>query len=589
MSWRILREDLAQLPLMVRLGAAMRKASDKSGDTLGRLVREQAQRIPDRTLLRFESENVSYGAFNARANGFAAVFRDAGIGREPIALMFENSPSLLAAQAAVAKTGAVGALINTHLEGRPLAHALLAAGARHVFCDAASLPALVALPECAAMTVWAQGDAGGLPPHVEPLDEALAAAPDGEPETPDVRGGDLFLYIYTSGTTGLPKPAIIRHSRFTMAGIGLGAMLGIGEDDVIYAPLPLYHGESNFVGFSVAIRAGGGFASRRRFSAGEFIADVRRHNATMFVYVGELCRYLLRQPPAPHDRDHRLRIAAGAGLRPDIWEAFQRRFGIARIVEMYGMTEGNVNLMNLAGKVGSVGRAHPFQHHNLRLARYDTASQELERDAAGFLVPCATGETGELLGRITRNSFMPYEGYADRSASDARVVRGAFRRGDRYFRTGDLLRRDADGYYYFVDRIGDTFRWKGENVSTQEVAETMNRAPGVTETNVYGVEVPGHEGRAGAAAVVVAGRFDAAGFYRQAQQLPPYARPLFVRIVPAMATTGTLKQRKVDLQREGFDVAAIGDAVFFRDDQAGTYVPLTAELARAIRAGAVRL
>lgn len=589
MSWRIFWEDLTQLPLMTRLGLAMRQASDRHGSTLGYLLEQQAQRIPDRPLLRFETESLTYAETDDRANAFAHVFAQAGIGREPVALMFENSPSLLAAQAAVAKSGAIGALINTHLRGKPLAHALLTSGARHVFTDAACLPGLIELPEGAGLTIWGEGDAAALPPHVEPLTSALAAAPRSRPTIPDVRGGDVFLYIYTSGTTGLPKPAIIRHSRFTMAGLGLGAMLGIGADDVIYAPLPLYHGESNFVGFSVALRAGACFASRRHFSAREFLDDIRRHNASMFVYVGELCRYLMRQPPTAADRDHRLRLAAGAGLRPDIWEAFQQRFGIRRIVEMYGMTEGNVNLMNLAGRVGSVGRAHPFQHHNLRLARYQVDAADLERGPDGFLVPCRDGETGELLGKITRHSFMPYEGYTDRAASEAKVIQSAFRRGDRYFRTGDLLRRDADGYYYFVDRVGDTFRWKGENVSTQEVAHVLNGAPGVTEANVYGVVVPGHEGRAGAAAIVVDNLFDPVAFHRHTQQLPPYARPVFVRLVASMATTGTLKQRKIDLQGDGWDPGSIDDPLYFRDDEAASYVALTVELAARIRSGAVRL
>ncbi len=589
MNWRILREDLTQLPLMTRLGGAMLRASVGRGNTLAHLLRQQAQRIPDQVALRFENETVTYSDFDAQANAFAAVFKQAGIGREPVALMFENSPSLLAAQAAVAKTGAIGALINTHLSGTALAHAILTAGVRHIFVDAVCLPRVVELPECAGLTVWGEGDPADLPPHVEPLDAAVAAAPRTQASMPDVRPSDVFLYIYTSGTTGLPKPAVIRHSRFTMAGIGLGAMLDIGSNDVIYAPLPLYHGESNFVGFSVAVRAGACFASRRRFSASEFLGDVRRHGATMFVYVGELCRYLLRQPPTPEDRNHRLRLAAGAGLRPDIWEEFQSRFGIARIVEMYGMTEGNVNLMNLAGRMGSVGRAHPFQHDNIRLARYDVGRGELERDEHGLLVPCADSEVGELLGKITRNSFMPYEGYTDRAASAAKVISNAFQRGDSYFRTGDLLRRDREGYYYFVDRVGDTFRWKGENVSTQEVAQILTGAPGVTEANVYGIIVPGHDGRAGAAAIVVDREFDAAAFHRHVQALPAYARPLFVRIVPSMATTGTLKQRKIDLQREGFDQAAIDDPIYFRDDSSASYIRLTAELAQRIRVGDVRL
>ena len=439
--------------------------------------------------------------------------------------------------------------------------------------------------------MWGHGDPATLPPHVEPLDTALAAATQGEPSMPDVRGRDVFLYIYTSGTTGYPKPAIVRHTRYILAGIGLSACSASVADDVIYAPLPLYHGESNFVGFSVAVRTGGGFASRRRFSASEFLDDVRRHGATAFVYVGELCRYLLRQPPTPHDRDHRLRLAVGAGLRPDIGELLQQRFGIARIVEMYGATEGNVSLMNRSGRVGSVGRAHPFQHHNLRLARYDFQREELVRGRDGFLVECEIDEPGELLGRITSGGPMRYDGYADSQATESKVIRNAFASGDAYFRTGDILRRDRDVYYYFVDRVGDTFRWKGENVATQEVAEILNAAPAVSETNVYGVQIPGTDGRAGMAAVVLApnATFDPAAFYAHAEQLPPYARPLFVRIVPAMDVTGTLKQRKGDMQQQGYDPSRITDPLFYRDDASASYVPLTPELYHRINRGEVRL
>src|SRR5262249_7997723 len=280
-------------------------------------------------------------------------------------------------------------------------------------------------------------------------------------------------------------------------------LLGVEEGETVYAPLPLYHGESLFVGFAPAVRAGGAFASRRRFSAHAFLDDVRRHEAVAFVYVGELCRYLLRPPPTPHGRDHRLRVAAGAGLRPDVWTAFQERFGIPRILEMYGATEGNVALQNLDGRVGSVGRPHALLEDSVCLARVDLRSGALVRGADGRCVPCGSDETGELLGRVGGGNTMEYDGYTDREATERKLVRDAFAPGDAWFRSGALLRRDAEGYYYFVDRVGDTFRWKGENVATQEVADVLNGAPSVTEVNVYGVEMPHADGRAGMAAVVL--------------------------------------------------------------------------------------
>jgi fatty-acyl-CoA synthase len=377
-----------------------------------------------------------------------------------------------------------------------------------------------------------------------------------------------------------------------MGGISLAGMLGLEPGETIYAPLPLYHGESLFVGFAPAFRVGGTFASRRSFSASAFLDDVRRHRAVAFVYVGELCRYLLRQPPTAHDRDHLLRVAAGAGLRPDIWTAFQERFGIARIVEMYGATEGNVALQNVDGRVGSVGKPHPMLEDQVELACIDLAHGALIRGADGFCLPCPPDEPGELLGRVGVTGAMEYDGYTDREATERKLVRDAFATGDAWFRSGDLLRRDAEGYYYFVDRLGDTFRWKSENVATMEVAGILNGAPGVADTNVYGVEVPGEDGRAGMAAVVplAEGSFDPAAFYAHAEQhLPAYARPAFVRLVSEMDVTGTLKQRKHALAAEGYDPGRVRDPLYVRDDAARTYVPLTSALLADITSRRLRL
>jgi fatty-acyl-CoA synthase len=590
MRLRWLLEDLAELPTFIRMGAALRRASADGRDTCGTLAVEQAARHPQRVLLRFENETVTYADFNAGANRYAHLLRRAGVGRaDVVAIVMQNSPGFLMAETAVAKLGAIGALVNHHLAGAALAHVLGASGARVALVDAASLPAVMATRP--RQIVYGEGDAAALPTGSESLRAALAASDTGEPPLADLHGRDVFLYIYTSGTTGYPKAAIVRHMRFTMGGIALSGMFGIGPEDTVYAPLPLYHGESNFVGFSVALRAGGAFASRRVFSAHAFLDDVRRHQATMFVYVGELCRYLLALPPGPADRDHRLRVAAGAGLRPDIWTAFKERFGIARIFEMYGATEGNVSLINRGNRPGSVGRAHPFQHDHVRLARYDVGRGELARGADGFLMPCADGEPGELLGKVGAGA-MPYDGYVDRSASEQKLVRNAFKKGDAWFRTGDLLSRDDEGWYYFVDRVGDTFRWKGENVATQEVAEVVNGCPGVQQTSVYGVAVPDADGRAGMAAVVLlpGARFDPQALHAHVSaNLPRYAAPLFVRVLPEMDVTGTLKQRKGTLQREGFDPGAVGDPLYLRDDAAGTYVPLTTALHGEIVAGRRRL
>jgi fatty-acyl-CoA synthase len=564
----------------------------RSTDTFGPLIGQQAERIPDRPVLKFEHETVSYGVYDAEVNRLAAALTRAGLrAGDSCAVLAPNSPLFLFALGAVAKLGAIGALINTHVTGAGLTHVLRASGARLGVCHAAALPDLAQVDGTHPVRFLADAPAGPpLPAGAVFLDD-LRPPHAPAPDIPDIRGHDVFLYIYTSGTTGYPKPAIVRHLRFTMGGIGLPQMLGIDDGETIYAPLPLYHGESLFVGFSPAFRIGGAYASRRQFSASAFLDDVRRHEAVAFVYVGELCRYLLRQPPSPHDRDHRLRVAAGAGLRPDIWTAFQERFGIPRIVEMYGATEGNIALQNLDGRVGSVGKPPGMLADQVALVRFDHSAGDIVRGADGLAVRCADDEPGELLGRVGAAGAMEYDGYTDRAATERKLLRDVFEPGDAWFRTGDLLRRDAEGYYYFVDRIGDTFRWKGENVATQEVADVLNGAPGVAETTAYGVAVPGEDGRAGMAAVVLAaGAFDGAAFWAHAERhLPRYAMPAFVRLVTAVDVTGTLKQRKQRLVDEGWDPAVVPDALFVRDDAARRYVPLTAREAAAVREGRLRL
>ena len=588
-------EDLIELPKFLEVKRALQGAGAGAFRTMGYVCRDQAEKIPDRPALRFEREIVTFGAFNAGVNRYANLLRRRGVGKgDVVNVMMENSPAMLMAQGACAKLGAIGALINTHLEGEALAHVHLVSKAKVAVvdrpCARAMLPLLDRLRDLAVLADVPDLVAEGS--RFLPMLEELDASPDTEPDMPDVKIGDVFLYVYTSGTTGFPKPAIVRHARFTAGGHSLAILLGETPDDCVYAPTPLYHGYANFVGFSPAFHKGACFASRRKFSASEFLPDVQRHGVTIFCYVGELCRYLMRTPPSPEDRKHKIRIATGPGLRPDIWRAFRDRFGIATIIDSYGQTEGNISLQNRRGRVGSCGRCAPFQHEQLKLAKYDLERGELVRGADGFLIECGVGEQGELLGRITKNSPMSFDGYADPKDNERKLVRDCFEKDDLYLRTGDLLKRDYASYYYFVDRIGDTFRWKGENVATIEVEHLLNQAPGVHETAVYGVSVPGTEGRAGMALVVPKDgvALDPRAFYEHATRvLPAYARPLFVRVAPQVDVTGNFKNRKTRLQDEGFDPARFADTLWFRDDVRESYVPLDASLRDDIVAGRVRV
>jgi len=587
-------EDLREIRHYKRIGDALKQAGAAGFRTCGYLMREQAEKIPDRVLLRFEEETVTYGAYNVGVNRYAHLLQRAGLVRGgAVAIMMENSPAFLMAEGAMGKLGTIGALINTNLRGAALAHVLQSSTARVVLADAACWEALRELGPLEGFLVFADAAPGvlrGTP--FRSLPESLAEASEDEPDIPDVKVSDVMMYIYTSGTTGYPKPTIIRHSRFTMGGHSLRIVLDLQRDDCSYAPTPLYHGYSNFVGFAPAFHNGSAFASRRRFSTSHFLDDVQRHGVTHFMYVGELCRYLLRQPPSPRDRRHRIRLATGPGLRPDIWREFMERFGIPRVIETYGQTEANLSLMNRRGRVGSVGRSAPFTHGQLKLVRYDFDRGEPARGPDGFLIECRPGEVGELLGVISKQTTMTFDGYVDRRDNEPKILRDCFAKGDQYLRTGDLLRRDRAGYYYFADRLGDTFRWKGENVATQEVAELLNGASGVSETAVYGVAVPGTEGRAGMALVVPSPGtgFDPSAFHGfVARTLPSYARPLFIRVAAVMDVTGTLKHTKRRLQEEGYDPARINDPLYFRDDEVGAYVPLDAALKQRIDAGELDL
>jgi fatty-acyl-CoA synthase len=554
-----------------------------------------ARRAPERTALRFEERRLSYRELDAAANRVARWARGQGVGRgDVVALLMENRPEYVTTWLGLAKLGATVALLNTNLTGAPLAHSLRVSGAKQLVLGAElgerCAPALAQLET--APLVWAQG--GGAE-GAQDLDAALAAE-SGRALGPGVREGlrasDNLFYIYTSGTTGLPKAANFSHHRFLVMAAGFGISSDLTPADCSYVALPLYHSAGGVAAAGAALVAGATVALGRRFSASRFWSDCVRHEATVFQYIGEICRYLLAAPTHPDETRHRLRIAIGNGLRADVWPAFQERFHIPRILEFYGATEGNVSLMNTRGRVGAVGRL-PWalrRRMGTRLVKFDVEREEVVRGPDGLCIECAPGEAGELLGAIGPRALVKFEGYSDAQATERKILRDVFERGDAYFRSGDLLRCDAEGFYYFVDRIGDTFRWKGENVATGEVAEVLGTCPGVREANVYGVRVPQQEGRAGMAAIVAAAELDLAALYTHAaRNLPAYARPLFLRIQPELEITGTFKHRKVELAREGFDPARVVDPLYFADAAAGTYVPLDAALHARIAAGELRL
>jgi fatty-acyl-CoA synthase len=407
-----------------------------------------------------------------------------------------------------------------------------------------------------------------------------------------VTGKDRAFLIYTSGTTGLPKAANFSHMRMLFMMTGFVGALQPRSTDRIYDPLPLYHSTGGVCAVGIAFMSGAALILKRRFSVHEFWSDIHKYQATIFEYIGELCRYLLNAPPSPLERGHKVRVITGNGLRPEIWREFQARFAIPRIVEFYGATESNVSMLNYDGTVGAVGRVPDYAEELLpaRVIRFDVESEMPVRGPNGLCIESGPDEVGEAIGGMSKRAGREFEGYTNRADSDRKMLRDVFKRGDVWFRTGDLMRRDGHGYFYFVDRIGDTFRWKGENVSTGEVAAALSAVPGIQEANVYGVTVPGTEGRAGMASLVVNGDFSLGDLpARLKARLPTYAQPIFLRLTPQLEVTGTFKQRKVDLVREGFDPAAIPDPIFWLDPAAGGYERLLPERYAEIAAGGVKL
>ncbi|HEY3949781.1 long-chain-acyl-CoA synthetase [Phenylobacterium sp.] len=548
----------------------------------------------DRTAMTFEGRTVSYAELDAIANRFAHWGKGQNLRRgQTVALFMPNRLEYFAVWYGLSKIGVVTALINNQLSGLALAHCLNISGAACLIVDAETCAVFEAAKGLLdrPLTQWVLGPAHGEQRDLVQALKSCSSLPPDRIVREDVRAHDTALLIFTSGTTGLPKAARITHVRAQLYMRGFAGATGAKPADRIYIALPLYHATGGLCALGAALLNGGSVFLRRRFSATHFWAEAAAEGCTMFVYIGELCRYLVNQPPGEDDTRHKIRLAFGNGLRPDIWPVMKSRFHIAEILEFYGATEGNVSMFNFDGREGAIGRAPKWlrKRFNVRLIQFDVEAGEPIRGVGGLAIECGPGQVGECIGHIAGDARSEYAGYIDKAASEKKVLHDVFEKGDRWFATGDLMKTDADGYFYFVDRIGDTFRWKGENVSTNEVAERLLGCPGVKEANVYGVTVEGHEGRAGMAALVVGPDFDIKAFGDMAgRDLPSYAQPLFVRVLPALDTTGTFKTRKLDLIADGYDPAKIKGPLFFKDAKRG-YVKITKSVFERIGAGAVKV
>jgi citronellyl-CoA synthetase len=536
-------------------------------------LQRTAQQHPERPALLDESRSLSYAQFNAWANRLAWAFKAEGVQHgSVVAVMLENRLELLAILAALSKLGAVGALVNTTQRGKVLAHSLnlvkpgfmvIGDELREAFEDVAGQ-----LDNPSAARYWIAdqdclADAGQAPEGWANLMQLARSQATGNlPDSARVKMKDPCFLIYTSGTTGLPKASIMSHGKWIKAYGGFGhSGLTLNNQDVLYLTLPCYHNNAVTVCWSAAIAGGAALALRRKFSASAFWPDVQRYQATCFGYIGELCRYLLNQPECAAEKHNSLRCMIGNGLRPSIWAEFKARFGVEQITEFYASSEGNIGFTNVFNFDNTVG----FSPATYAIVRYDLENDCAIRTAKGFLQKADKGEPGLLISEISAK--WPFDGYTDPAKSEAAILRNVFKKGDAWFNTGDLMRDIGCKHAQFVDRLGDTFRWKGENVSTTEVENVLGAFPGVEDAVVYGVEIPGTNGRCGMAALRLSeGRqLDSAALAAHLDnELPVYAAPLFIRLLGEVETTGTFKYKKADLKQAAYNPAAVQEPLWVR-------------------------
>uniref|UniRef100_A0A3Q1EIE6 long-chain-fatty-acid--CoA ligase n=1 Tax=Acanthochromis polyacanthus TaxID=80966 RepID=A0A3Q1EIE6_9TELE len=597
--WRnpYILKDINYAIAAIKVGIRLNKSRKNFGSILDDFL-DAVKKQPHKKFIVFEDTSYTYSQADRESNKVArALSAHVQLKQgDTAALFLGNEPLFVWMWLGLAKLGCTASLLNCNIRSKSLLHCFSCCDAK-VLIAGADLQGAV---EEVLPTLKQQGirvfilsnkcDVEG----IESFSDKIQQASD-EPVSPQLRANLTLkspaLYIYTSGTTGLPKAAVVTHERMLMA-CYLQSMASVHSDDVIYIYLPLYHSAGFLMGLCGAIERGITVVLRRKFSASNFWSDCRKYNVTVIQYIGEIMRYLCNIPKKDNEKDHKVRVALGNGIRTDTWADFLERFGDIHICECYGATEGNIGFVNYVGKVGAIGRENFFQKRfvSYALIRYDTEKEEPVRDSKGFCIKVPTGETGLLVGKISKAA--PFSGYAkNEQQTEKKKLKNVFETGDLYFNSGDLLRIDDEGFIYFQDRIGDTFRWKGENVATTEVSDHLLTVDFIEEANVYGVKVPGHEGRIGMAALKLKENMDFDGktaYQHVKSYLPSYARPRFIRIQDDLVVTGTFKQMKVKLAEEGFNPSVIKDPLYFLEDNKG-YVPMTQETFNSISEGTLRL
>ena len=561
------------------------------------VIAQAAAQCGDAPALLSDRESLSYRGLAERANQYARWALDQGLAKgEVVCLLMTNRPEYLAIWMGITSVGVVVSLLNTNLSGSSLAHCIRAVAPKQVIASTEFVDTLIsALPLLeASPAVWMHGAHDASFARIDLDVTRYSGDPLSTNERRETNIDDTALLIYTSGTTGLPKAANVSHARVMQWTHWFAGMMEVQPSDRLYNCLPMYHSVGGVQAPGAMLAGGGSVVIREKFSASQFWSDIVRWDCTLLQYIGELCRYLLHTAPCAQETEHRIRLACGNGLSAEVWDAFKDRFRILRILEFYAASEGNVSLFNVQGKRGAIGHIPAYLAHRFSpaLVLFDAEAGEPARNQQGFCIRCEPNQAGEALSRISEdltNIGSRFEGYTAIDATEKKILRNVFEAGDAWVRTGDLMRRDDKGFFYFVDRIGDTFRRKGENVAASEVADAICAFPGIEHANVYGVAVPGTEGRVGMAAVVAGGELDLTRFRKHlGSSIPAYARPVFLRIRKQIDLTGTFKYSKTELIRQAYNPESSNDALYFDDHESNAFVPLDRELYQRIRDGAIR-
>ncbi|XP_074653817.1 long-chain fatty acid transport protein 4-like [Tubulanus polymorphus] len=574
----------------------------KNNYTVPIIFGETVKRHAKKIAFMYENDRWTFEDVDNFSNAIANYFHESGYRKgDVICVYMQSRPEYVCLWLGLSKIGVIPALLNYNLKSDSLMHCINAADAKAVVYGSDLGEAIKDVQPSLSRGVQIYCYFGQynstdiMVPGAQDLGPLLKRSPTHSPPQPDCKFKDCLFYVYTSGTTGLPKAAVVAHSRYFYMADMVNRMFGVRHDDIVYDMLPLYHTAGGVLGTGQAILHGCTVVIRQKFSASQFWDDCVKYQCTVAQYIGEICRYLLAQPQRPSEKQHRVRMMFGNGLRPQIWEEFTKRFGIEQIAEFYGATEGNANVLNIDNTVGAVGfntRIAPFLYP-ITLIKVDPQTGEPLRDRRGLCIKCGAGEPGELVGKIIQSDpVRSYDGYVGNTgATTKKVARDVFHRGDMAFLTGDLLIMDDYGNLFFKDRTGDTFRWRGENVSTSEVEATVMNIIKLKDAVVYGVDVPGSEGKAGMVTIVdEAGTLDLNHLASACSKaLPPYARPLFVRIKDHIETTGTFKLKKVDLKKESYDPNLVSDRLYYLDIRAGVYKPLDNAAYADICSGKIRL